>query len=83
MTDKTLHAQCIIERYRNELSDRFKRHTSYYNHDDNFRLRQYYCFPHLYSALFYDPSPEQIKFIGTQAHYIENHNVNFFLLPRI
>lgn len=79
MTDKTLHAQCIIERYRSELSDRFKRHTSYYNHDDNFRLRQYYCFPHLYSALFYDPSPEQIKFIGTQAHYIENHNVNFFL----
>ena len=79
MSKKTEHAQCIIEHYKRELSDEYKRHFSTYNRDFKDDFRRYYCFPYLYSALFYEPTSEQIRYIGEQAKKLEWSNSKFFL----
>ena len=69
-SDKTQHARCIIENYKNELTDSKKRHFSVYNRHFTDDIRKCYCFPNLYSALFYDPTPEHIDYIGREAYDI-------------
>ena len=74
-SEKTKRAQCIIARYQKEIQiddDRNEYYCSLYapRKYGNEKLRKYYCFPMLYSALFYDPTPEQISYIAEQAEHL-------------
>lgn len=79
---QSVHAQCIIERYKREL----KYNIAPVFYLNNLRLHEkiklYYCFPSLFSALFYDPTPEQIRYIGQQADIIVSRR-NAFLVERV
>ena len=76
MSEKTVHAQCIIEKYKYELSEKYKKHFTVYYRKFDEDYRRYYCFPYLYSAMFYDPTPEQISFIGNEAEMIRYQSAN-------
>lgn len=74
-SEKTKRAQCIIARYQNEVQindDRNAYYRSLYapRKYDYEKIRQYYCFPMLYSALFFDPTPEQINYIAEQSWHL-------------
>ncbi len=64
---KNERVQCMIERYQKEISGE----TDWYfrgaiRRIDKDLIRRY-CFPALFSALFYDPTPEQLRYIAGEA----------------
>ena len=64
---KNERVHCMIERYQKEISGE----TDWYfrgaiRRIDKDLIRRY-CFPALFSALFYDPTPEQLRYIAGEA----------------
>ncbi|MBR3043515.1 MAG: hypothetical protein IKI45_03430, partial [Oscillospiraceae bacterium] len=64
---KNERVQCMIEQYQKEISGE----TDWYfraaiRRIDKDLIRRY-CFPVLFSALFYDPTPEQLRYIAGEA----------------
>ena len=73
-SEKTNRAARIIARYQAEMKINDDRNVYAYMYAprsyNNRKLRQNYCFPMLYSALFCDPTPEQICYIAEQADHL-------------
>ena len=68
-TKPSVRAQCIIRQYQKELKDDLPMFF-YYKPQLQADVKRFYCFPALFSALFHDPTPEQIRFIGKEAEWI-------------
>ena len=66
---KSVRAQCIIQYYRKEIKDTLPMFF-YYKPGIQTDVKRFYCFPALFSALFFDPTPEQIRFIGNEAKWL-------------
>lgn len=64
---KNERVQCIIERYKKEVPEESDRKYKGFIRSDDVDLIRCYCFPVLFSALFHDPTPEQLCYIGKQA----------------
>ena len=81
-SEKTNRAARIIARYQAEMKINDDRNVYAYmdapRSYNNRKLRQNYCFPMLFSALFYDPTPEQICYIAEQADHLLWPKLPFF-----
>ena len=65
----SVRAQCIIQQYRKEIKDDPPLFY-YYRQKILDDVKRFYCFPALFSALFCDPTPEQIRFVGKEAEWL-------------
>lgn len=65
----SVRAQCIIQQYRKEIKDDIPVFY-YYRQKIQDDVKRYFCFPALFSALFHNPTPEQIRFVGKEAQWL-------------